>query len=280
MKANKLARHSRTTVLYLLVILLGIGMIIPLLYMVSTAFREFGYTIQFSGSLVPQNPTLINFTRALDLYHVQRPFLNSLFVSVVGVLLVMLISSMMAYSFARFKFPGKEVIFSAIILVLMIPNLANIIPQFLIAKTLGLRNSLWGLIIFYTASMLSFNTFLLRGFFEALPQELEDAILIDGGNYFTVFFRMIVPLSLPGLATVAIFSFLAFWDELILALTLIDDPVIRTLPVTIASIQGQYSTDWGLVFAASLFAFIPVVALFVALQRYFVGGLTTGAFKG
>jgi multiple sugar transport system permease protein len=162
----------------------------------------------------------------------------------------------------------------------MIPNLANIIPQFLIAKTLGLRNSLWGLILFYTASMVSFDTFLLRGFFETLPKELEDAILIDGGNYFTVFFRMIIPLSLPALATVAIFSFLAFWDELILALTLIDDPVIRTLPVTIASIQGQYSTDWGLVFAASLFAFIPVVTLFVALQRYFVGGLTTGAFKG
>ncbi len=280
MKAKKSTKPIRLTILYLLVILLGICMVIPLLYMISTAFREFGYTIRFSGSLFPKNPTLINFTRALELYHVQRPFLNSLFVSVVSVLLVMLISSMMAYAFARFKFPGKEVIFSAIILVLMIPNLANIIPQFLIAKTLGLRNSLWGLIIFYVASMLSFNTFLLRGFFEALPNELEDAILIDGGDYFTVFFRMIIPLSLPGLATVAIFSYLAFWDELILALTFIDDPLLRTLPVTIATIQGQYSTDWGLVFAASLFAFIPVVTLFVALQRYFVGGLTTGAFKG
>jgi multiple sugar transport system permease protein len=280
MKARKLAKPTRVVILYLVVIIIGICMIIPLLYMVSTAFREFGYTIQFSGSLIPKNPTLINFTRALDLYHIQRPFLNSLFVSVTSVLLVMLISSMMAFAFARFKFPGKEIIFSAIILVLMIPNLANIIPQFLIAKTLGLRNSLWGLILFYTASMVSFDTFLLRGFFETLPKELEDAILIDGGNYFTVFFNMIIPLSLPGLATVAIFSFLAFWDEMILALTLIDDPVIRTLPVTITSIQGQYSTDWGLVFAASLFAFIPVVTLFVALQRYFVGGLTTGAFKG
>ncbi len=280
MKAKRLSKSLRLTILYVLVIIIGICMIVPLLYMISTAFREFGYTIQFSGSLIPKDPTLLNFTRALDLYHIQRPFLNSLFVSVIGVLLVMLISSMMAYAFARFKFPGKEIIFSAIILVLMIPNLANIIPQFLLAKTLGLRNSLWGLIVFYTASMLSFNTFLLRGFFEALPKELEDAILIDGGNYFTVFFRMIIPLSLPALATVAIFSFLAFWDELILALTLIDDPAIRTLPVTIASIQGQYSTDWGLVFAASLFAFIPVVTLFVALQRYFVGGLTTGAFKG
>ena len=280
MKAKRLTKSIRLATLYVLVIIIGICMIVPLLYMISTAFREFGYTIQFSGSLIPENPTVLNFTRALDLYHIQRPFLNSLFVSVIGVLLVMLISSMMAFAFARFKFPGKEIIFSAIILVLMIPNLANIIPQFLLAKTLGLRNSLWGLIVFYSASMLSFNTFLLRGFFEALPKELEDAILIDGGNYFTVFFRMIIPLSLPALATVAIFSFLAFWDELILALTLIDDPVIRTLPVTIASIQGQYSTDWGLVFAASLFAFIPVVTLFVALQRYFVGGLTSGAFKG
>jgi len=280
MKIRNKSKSLRITSLYILLIAIAIIMIIPLLYMISTAFREFGYTIQFSGSLIPENPTFFNFTRALELYHIQRPFLNSLIVSITSVILVVLISSMMAYAFARLTFPRKEIIFSAIILVLMVPNLANIIPQFLIAKTLGLRNSLLGLILFYTASMVPFNTFLLRGFFETLPKELEDAILIDGGNHFTVFFRMIIPLSLPALATVAIFSFLGFWDEMILALTLIDDPIKRTLPVTIATIQGQYSTDWGLVFAASLFAFIPVLVLFVSLQRYFVGGITTGAFKG
>jgi ABC-type glycerol-3-phosphate transport system permease component len=280
MKIKSLNKLLRFSTLYFVVIVIAVFMIIPLLYMISTAFKEFGYTIQFSGSLIPKPITLINFTRALDLYHVQRPFLNSLFVSVISVVLIIIISSMMAYAFARLTFPGKEIIFSAIILVLMIPNLANIIPQFLIAKSLGLRNSLPGLIVFYVASMISFCTFLLRGFFETLPKELEDAVLIDGGTYFTVFFQMVIPLSLPALATVAILSFLGFWDELILALTFIDEPLKRTLPITIATVQGQYSTDWGIVFAASMFAFVPVVTLFVALQRYFVGGLTTGALKG
>jgi len=137
-----------------------------------------------------------------------------------------------------------------------------------------------GLVVFYVAGSVPFNTFLLRGFFETLPKELEDAMLIDGGNYLTIFFRMILPLSKPALATVSIFSFLGFWDEFILALTLIDDPSKRTLPVAIATFHGQHGTDWGLVFAASLIAAMPVVAVFVSLQRYFVGGLTAGAFKG
>jgi multiple sugar transport system permease protein len=206
--------------------------------------------------------------------------MNSMFVTLVSVFLVVLFSAMMAYAFARLKFPGKEVIFYMIILVLMVPNMVGIIPQFLLAKTLNLRNSLWGLILFYVSGSIPFNTFLLRGFFETLPHELEDAILIDGGNYFTIFFNMILPLSTPALATVSIFSLLGFWDEYILALTLIDDVSKRTLPVAIATFQGQHGTDWGLVFAASIIAIAPVITVFVVLQRYFVGGLTQGAFKG
>lgn len=280
MKSYNFSKLIRLIILYLVVSISAISMIIPLLYMISTAFREHGYTIQFSGGLIPDNPTLINFKRVLELYGIQKALLNSLFVSILGVLIIVIISSMMAYALARLTFPAKEIIFSMIILVLMIPNLANIIPQFLLAKSLGLRNSLWGLIFFYVANMVPFNTFLLRGFFETLPRELEDAVLIDGGNFFIIFFKIVIPLSVPALATVAIMSFLSIWDELILALTFIDDITKRTLPVTIATIQGQYATNWGLVFAASLFAFTPVVMLFVFLQRYFVGGLTSGAFKG
>ena len=187
---------------------------------------------------------------------------------------------MMAYAFARFQFPGKEVIFFIFLLVLMVPNIIAIIPQFLLAKTLGLRNSLIGLILFYVSGSIPFNVFLLRGFFETLPRELEEAMLIDGGSYFTIFFRMVLPLSTPALATVAIFSFLGFWDEYVQALTFIDNPVKRTLPIAIAQFQGQHGTEWGLVFAASLIAIIPVILVYISMQRYFTGGLTTGAFKG
>lgn len=273
-------KYLRLIILYLIIGVTSICMIIPLLYMFSTSLREHGYTIEFSANLIPENPTLKNFARAWTLFNFKRYFVNSLFVSTAGVILVVLISSMMAYAFARLEFPAKEIIFYLVILVLMVPNLANIIPQFFLAKTLGLRNSLVGLTIFYVASMVPFNTFLLRGFFESLPKELEDAVLIDGGNYFTIFRHIILPLSTPALATIAIFSLLAFWDELILSLILIDDVSKRTLPVAIAAIQGQYGTDWGLVFASSLIAVVPIIIMFVFLQRYFVGGLTSGAFKG
>lgn len=273
-------RGPRNLMLYLVVTLGAIGMVMPFLWMISTSLRKSSYILNVPASLIPEEPTLTNFSRAWTANNFQLYFKNSLLVALPSVFFVLLFSAMMAYAFARFDFFGKEAIFFTILLVLMVPNMIGIIPQFLLAKSLGLRNSLLGLIVFYVAGSIPFNAFLLRGFFETLPRELEDAILIDGGNYFTVFFRMILPLSKPALATVAIFSFLGFWDEFVLALTLIDDPGKRTLPIAIATFQGQHGTDWALVFAASLIAAVPVIVVFVTLQRYFIGGLTAGAFKG
>ena len=269
-----------TLLLYLVVALGAAGMVMPFLWMISTSLKESSYILDVPTRLIPDEPTLVNFSKAWNANNFQLYFKNSLLVALPSVVFVLLFSAMMAYAFARFTFPGKELIFYTILLVLMVPNMVGIIPQFLLAKSLGLRDSLLGLIVFYVAGSVPFNTFLLRGFFETLPRELEDAILIDGGNYFTVFFRMILPLSKPALATVAIFSFLGFWDEFVLALTFIDNPAKRTLPIAIATFQGQHGTDWSLVFAASLIAVVPVILVFVSLQRYFIGGLTAGAFKG
>lgn len=277
---RSLGRHFRTIILYLVIANGAIGMVLPFLWMISTSLKEHAYSIQFEPGLIPTHPSINNFLNAWRTSNFQLYFKNSLFVAVTSVVFVVTISAMMAYAFARFTFPGREFMFYTILLVLMVPNIVGLIPQFLLAKALGLRNSLLGLIIFYVAGMVPFNTFLLRGFFETLPRELEDAVLIDGGNYFTIFFRIILPLAKPALATVSIFSFLGFWDELILALIFIDDASKRTLPIAIATLHGQHGTDWGLVFAASIIAVIPVIAIFVSLQRYFVGGLTAGAFKG
>lgn len=279
-RASFLGRRFRTMILYLVIASGAVAMVFPFLWMISSSFKEHAYSIAFDAGLIPTNPTIANFIKAWKMSHFQRYFVNSLFVALTSVVFVVLVSAMMAYAFARFTFPGREPIFYTILLVLMVPNVVGIIPQFLLAKTLGLRNSLWGLIIFYVAGMVPFNTFLLRGFFETLPKELEDAVLIDGGTHFTTFFKIVLPLSKPALATVSIFSFLGFWDEFILALTFIDDASKRTLPIAIASLHGQYGTDWGLVFAASMIALVPVITVFVSLQRYFVGGLTAGAFKG
>lgn len=265
---------------YLLLVLGGVIMLFPFLWMVSTALKGHIYVIETPPSLLPKEPTLANFVEAWTSNRFQLYFSNSLVVAISTTVLSVLCSAMLAYAFARFVFPGKEVLFYALLFTMMIPGLVLIIPQFFLAKTLGLRNSLWGLVFVYVAITTPLNTFLLRGFFEQLPRELEEAVLIDGGGHFTIFFRIVVPLSTPALATVAIFTFLASWDEFVWALTAIDEMSKRTLPVAIAVFQGAHATEWGLVFAASLIAAIPVITVFVSLQRYFMGGLTSGAFKG
>ncbi len=277
-------RHRRFRLSHLLLYALlttgSLVMVMPFLDMVSTAFKSQTYVLEVPPSLIPREPTLQNFVDAWQSNHFALFFRNSLVVAVSTTVLSLLVSAMLAYGLARFEFPGKNLVFYAILLTMMIPSLMLIIPQFMLAKTLGLRNSLTGLVLVYTAMNIPLNTFLLRGFFEELPRELEEAMLIDGGGHFTIFTRMALPLSTPALATVAIFTFLAAWDEFTWALTAIDDATKRTLPVAIATFQGEHLTQWGLVFAASLVAILPVIIVFVTLQRYFVKGLTSGAVRG
>jgi len=267
-------------ILYTLAVVGGIIMIFPFLWMVSNALKENVFVIEYPPQLIPTNPSLGNFVKAWTAQNFQLYALNSAVVAVSSTFLTVFFSAMIAYAFARFKFPAKEFLFFTILIVLMVPDVTLIIPRFQVAKLLGLRNSLWGLVIVYVAGSTTANMFLLRGFFETLPKELEEAVLIDGGNYLTVFFRIILPLSTPALATVAIFSFLGHWDEFTWALTAIDDPAKRTLPVAIYSFFGQHGTEWGLVFAAMIIALIPVLGLFISLQRYFASGLTAGSIKG
>jgi multiple sugar transport system permease protein len=277
---HSLKSFLKKSPIYLILTLGGVVMVFPFLWMISSALQPNLYAIEYPPELIPVNPSLANFIQAWSANNFQGYFLNSAFVASLSTLCAVLFSSMAAYAFARFKFPGKEVIFFTFLAVMMVPTMIAIVPQFLLMKFLNLRNSLGGLIVIYTATGLALNMFLLRGFFEQLPHELEDAVLIDGGSYLTIFARIILPLSTPALATVGIFSFMGFWDEFIMALTFIDDPVKRTLPIAIALFQGQHGTQWGLVFAASLIALIPILIFFFSMQRYFVGGLTTGAFKG
>jgi multiple sugar transport system permease protein len=154
-----------------------------------------------------------------------------------------------------------------------------VIPQFLLAKTLGLLDSRQGLVFVYIASSLSLNTYLLRAFFEQLPRELEQAVQVDGGGHLVIFTRIVLPLSTPALATVGIFTFLYAWDEFPWAVTAINTDANKTLPMAIALFQSAHQTQWGLVFAASLIAIVPVIVVFITFQRYFVRGLTAGALK-
>lgn len=187
---------------------------------------------------------------------------------------------MMAYAFARFRFPGREILFRVLLVGLVIPAVMLLIPQFILAKYLGLLDSLLGLMIFYIAGSLALNTFLMRGFIESIPAELDQAMQVDGANAWSRYWRLALPLAKPAIATATIFTFLSCWDEYPLALTMINTSERQTLPIAIAAFQGQNATQWGLVFAASLIAVVPVIIVFLVFQRYFVQGLTAGAVKG
>lgn len=266
-----------------MLIILCVGaliMVAPLAYMAGTAFKPNAYIQEMPPQLIPENPTLDNFKTAFSSRNFSSALRNSFIVAIANSITVTTIASMMGYGFARFTFPGKTILFYAMLMMMMVPSLMLIIPQFILAKNVGLLNSLPGLVVIYTAGGLAFNTFLLRGFFESLPREIEESARIDGANHFTIFWRVMAPLATPAISTVAVFSFLGAWDEYILALTFITDEDKRTLPIAIANFSGVRGTDWGLVFSASLTAVIPTIVLFVFLQRYFVQGLTNGAVRG
>jgi ABC-type glycerol-3-phosphate transport system permease component len=277
------SRSQQRTFNLIVVLVLCAGVIIavaPMLYMVGTAFKGAAYVQEFPPRFIPENPTLENFQVAFSSRNFGRAFLNSTFVAAGTAVLVTFFASMMAYAFARFEFVGKNVIFTGLLIMLMVPGVVLLIPQFILAKNLGLMNSLPGLILVYSAGPLAFNTFLLRGFLENLPRELEESAVIDGANPVTIFIRIVLPLALPAVSTVAVFSFLGAWDEYLLALNFLTDESLRTLPIAIANFRGQHATNWGLVFAASLTAVVPTVVMFIFFQRYFIQGLTSGAVRG
>jgi len=255
-------------------------MVTPFLYLVSTSFKAQQYVLKVPPQFIPDPATLGNYERVLIKGNFGHFFLNSLLVAGSSTIIAVFLSAMLAYGFARYRFPFREALFRLLLLGLMIPAMMLIIPQFILAKWLGLIDSLPGLVVFYVAGNLALNTFLLRGFFEALPAELDDAMQIDGAGDWRRFLNLALPLGRPAIATATIFTFLATWDEYAWALTSITTPENQTLPIAIALMQGPKGTQWGLVFAASIIAILPVIAVFLAFQRHFVQGLTTGAVKG
>lgn len=274
-------QRKRSKIITYTLLLAGMAIVfIPFWYMLITSLKPQAYIFEMPPRLWPQEPTLKNYTTALgkDLFGLY--FLNSLVVAVSSTALTVLISSLLAYAFARLEFPGKEILFYLFLLGMMIPPVMLIIPQFIIAKQLGLLDNLGGLVVVYITMNLSMQTFLLRGFFEGIPKDLEEAALIDGANQWSIFWRVIIPLSRPGLAVVTIFTFLYAWDEFPWANVAIKETTRRTLPIAIAMFQSQHLTEWGQVFAASIVALIPVVAVFVVFQRYFIRGISTTGLKG
>jgi ABC-type glycerol-3-phosphate transport system permease component len=280
MNGRSLRARRPRAVAFVVAVAFALVMLAPFALMVSTAFKEHAYVLEIPPKLIPDAPTLDNFTEALTTNDFGRYFLNSVFVATASTIASVTLASMLAFVFARYEFPGRRVLFGALLFTIMVPGLVLLIPQFVLARNLGLLNSLWGLIIVYAVLNMGLNTFLLRGAFAAMPAEVFDAAQVDGAGPFRIYRSVALPLVRPVLATVTIFSFLAAWDEFTWAIVTLSDRELYTLPVAIRLFQRANGTEWGLVFAASLIALAPVLILFVALQRHIVSGAFQGATKG
>ena len=207
-------------------------------------------------------------------------FVNSAFVTAVSVVLTILVALLAAHAFTWLRFPGSDAVFTMLLLGIMIPPAALVLPLLIEARHLGLYNSLFGLSLVYVAFGLPISILIFRGFFQGIPAELVESARLDGAREWKILFRIIVPVARPAVVTVTILLFLANWNDFILALVLLRDSESYTLPVGISQFIGQYATPHELIAAASLIGSVPVFILYLVLERKFQQGVTAGALKG
>lgn len=257
--------------------------LLPMLYMISTSLKSNGALYEFPPRFFPSHKeiTLVNYKYILSQSKFFRNFLNSIFVSSVAVFIAAIASSGLAFVIARFKNKFTNIIFALLVITMVIPGTTLIVPQFELAVKFNIINTLSGLIPFYTAWVIPFSTFMIKGFMENIPNDIIDAAEIDGASILRVYKQIAVPLASPAIASVSIFNFLSSWEEFPWANTVINETKLRTLPIAITGFFGQHQfTQWGYVFALSVLALLPVLIIFITCQRFFISGISAGGVKG
>lgn len=260
-----------------ILIAIAAGTIFPLIWLVTTSLRP--QNTIFTGPIFPRHLTFAAYPRAWVSTDYAIHFLNSVWITCATVAGVVVFSALAGYAFAKLRFPFKNVLYVALLATLMMPATSLIIPLYLQLRTIGLLNNQGGLVVLYVSSSAPFSMFLMRAFFETLPDELIQAARIDGAGELQVFRRVVLPLARPGLATVIIFQFLQTWNEFIYANTVLRDTGKLPLQPVLFSLVGQYNTDWPTLTAGLTMSIIPVILVYVWMQRQFVAGLTLGAVK-
>jgi multiple sugar transport system permease protein len=265
---------------YLLLAAFVIFALFPLFWLLKVSITPNDLLYSEGVRLWPSRATADHYASVIA--HSQFPlfFRNSLIVATTTALFSTLFAAAAGYGFSRFQFRGKYWIVGLMLITQMFPLVMIIAPIFRLLKPLGLTNSLTGLVIVYTAFNVPFASFLMQSFFDAIPKDLEEAAMLDGANRFAAFRRIIVPLTLPGLAATLGFVFTAAWSELLFALMLNSSSAASTFPVGLLAFVSKFSVDFGQMMAAGVLALLPVCMFFVFIQRYLVQGLTAGAVKG
>jgi multiple sugar transport system permease protein len=264
---------------YVLLVLFGLFFVLPLLWMVVTAFKPFNEWL--NPNWIPMAPTLENFTSVFQdpTLPVARWFFNSLLIAVIFTVLIVIIDSMAAYAYARMEFRGRNLLFGLLLATLVMPGIMFLIPNYLTIARLGWLGTYQGVIAPGLSGV--FGVFFLRQFFLSLPRELEEAALVDGANTWQTFTKVVLPLSGGALATLAVITFLESWNNFLWPLLITgSDREMQTLPVGLATLQGQYTFDYGKLMAGALVLSVPVLLLFVLAQRFVVRSISTAGLKG
>lgn len=254
--------------------------LVPQLWLASLSLKDRGAVFAYPPRWIPEAPSLFNFVFALTSTQVPWYLWNSVIVAVLATLLTLAVGIPSGYVLSRERFASRRPVMAMLLAVQMISPVVLLLPLYSLVERLGLIDTHLGLILAYAAVQTPFTAWVLKSFFDAVPPPLFEAARLDGASRFHTLRAIALPLVAPGLAATTIFNLAAYWSEFALALVLLDSQSRFTIPIGVFSLQSAYETEWQLVAAASLIALVPMMAAFIALQRYFIAGLTAGAVKG
>jgi multiple sugar transport system permease protein len=279
-KRPNFAKWGQRLLIYGVLIFIALLIILPLLWMLSTSFKPKAEWFLPQIHWLPRTFTWDNYDKILNnpSLPVERWFLNSLLISTLTTALVLTVDSIAAYAYARMEFFGKRVLYGMLLATLFLPGMMFLVPNFLTVANLNLLNSYAGVIMPSLAGV--FGIFFMRQFFESLPKELEEAAYIDGATRIQTFFRIALPLSKPALATLGIITFLSSWNDFLWPLLILKERHLQTLPPGLRTLQGAYTSEYGQMMAGAVITSIPVLLLYLVLQRYVVQSVQTAGLKG
>ena len=273
-------KTSTTISIYLLAGLITAFAILPFLWAISTSFKTEASIYSTGASFIPQSPTLENYREILNNGTMMTYFVNSVVVSAATTVISLIIAVLGAYGFSRYKFPGQGSLLISILFTRMLPRVALLVPFYVTLSTLGLINTKAGLVLVYVIVGMPVAIWLLKGFIDALPYEVEEAAVVDGCGPLGVLFQVIIPQLKPALAAVGMYTFILAWNEFLFPLMIAKDSTTRPISVALAFFIDEVGVKWGPLMAASVMMSIPAIIVFSLAQKYIVKGLSDGAVKG
>jgi len=277
MQTKKNSHVMKTALLWVILTVLTLVFLIPIVWVVCSSFKGVGDLFSWPPTLFGKNPSLNNYQVAMQQGNFGQYFINTVFVSLVATFLTVVVNVMSGYAFAKYRFKGDKILFGVVLATLMVPLEVIMIPIFKVIVATGLYNNLWGLIIPAVASPTA--VFLVKQYYVGIPDAYMEAARIDGASELNILLRIMLPMAKPVISVLCIFSFMWRWNDYLWPKLVINSKNKFTIQLALANFAGEYSVDWNSLLAMSVISMIPVIIVFVTLQKYIIGGMTTGGVK-